>query len=631
MRFFYQLLAVVVLTLIAVLGWDLSKRRAGHGDKEPIIYAGMFGPGEQMQLLYSGPAKGLEPEHPFGPDASAHYAALIEAWPDLGQKVRENYQAVFGRPLVVPRTSNDAARAGKPAVAPASAAAEPQNHSPGGCATDSCDAPGEPSLAERYRQMDPGYIEKLVEAIGRKDRNQRLELFNLFADLHPRHGQQLIQVFQELHPAYTVGLFEDFERRNPQYEIIERWDGRWVLSTNRPRFLTGADVPDLIAGSRLELCILYRENLALPLDQPLADADDPIWRQKGILYGPSYDNPNVTIKDTIHPVAYEGSRYTITEFDVTHNHHPYPAGTRIAYLWPSIVHSQAIFYNKAHFRRIGRDGDAVPQTVDEFEEICRQLVAAGLEPIAQDGMVYIEQWWFELIHRMMGYETLLSTCRGDLPRFAGPQGDSRYLEAARRLRRWRDQDFWMKQFSASKWPGAQRDFGAGKCTFLLTGTWLPAEIARTRSYDPEVFDLSCFIFPACPGAPASYRRINVGAQGHAITRQGRNHKGAVRLLSYLSAYGAEPQATKLNYIPAQKGIPFPQAMKALEPIFQQAKPDDILAEGIVGDLPMFYKFVLLEVFNRFFPIRSDNLTPEAFVEELERKAQEHYQRYGKGS
>ncbi len=171
----------------------------------------------------------------------------------------------------------------------------------------------------------------------------------------------MIQVFQSLHPALRIGLFEDFRRRWPQYEIEERWDGRYVLSNNRPRFLTGTDVPDIVAGDLAELRILYREDLALPLDQPIADADDPVWREKGILYGPTCNDPNVAIRDTFNAVAAEASRYTIRDEDVRENHHPYPAGTRITYLWPILVHTQAVFYNKAHFARIGRAPNPRPK------------------------------------------------------------------------------------------------------------------------------------------------------------------------------------------------------------------------------------------------------------------------------
>ena len=379
MRFFHQLLAVVLVTLLAVLGWDLSQRHITRGDKQTIIYAGMFGPGESMQRLYSGPPPQLEPQHPFGPDASAPYAALMQAWPDLAERVRDNYRRLFQRPLEVTREELSADQEHSPSAGRPPAAQ-------GAGAITSFDAL---PLVERYRQLDRRYAETLVTALGQNDGANRLQLFARFADLHPQHDARLIRIFQALHPAYRVGLFEDFRRRHPQYDIEERWDGRFVLSTNRPRFLTGTDVPDLIAGSLLELRILYRENLALPLDQPLPEAEDPIWREKGILYSPACNNPDIAIRDTFNPVAAEASKYTITEVDVAHNHHPYPAGTRITYLWPSTVHAQAIFYNKVHFAKIGRDPDAAPRTVQEFEEICRQLLAAGLEPIAQDGTVYV--------------------------------------------------------------------------------------------------------------------------------------------------------------------------------------------------------------------------------------------------
>lgn len=633
MHFFHQLLAIVLVTLLAVLGWDLGQRCISHGDKETIIYAGMFGPGEQMQLLYSGPPPQLEAEHPLGPDAMAHYAALMQAWPDLAQQVRDGYRRVFQRDLASGTDAHDPpytpdATASSPASTEVGSSGGQPSAQQGGSATTAFQ---QLPLVERYRQLDRVYVEQLIETIGQKARGNRLVLFRAFAEKHPQHDRDLIAVFQSLHPAYRVGLFEDFRRRYPQYEIEERWDGRWVLSANRPRFLTGTDVPDIVAGSLLELRILYQENLALPLDQPLPDAENPIWREKGILYEPACNDPNTVLKDTFHPWALEASRYTVTEMDVTRNQHPYPAGTRIVYLWPSIVHSNVVFYNRAHFRRIGRDGDAVPQTVEEFETICRQLRDAGIEPIAQDGTTYIEMWWNDLVNRTVGYETFRATCSGEAPRFAGPDADPRYLEIAKRLRSWRDQGFWMQGFSASKWPGAQRDFGTGRCTFLFTGTWLPAEISQTRSYDPAVFDLSCFMFPAEPRGAGNPRQIGAASQGHVITRQGRNHEGAAALLNYLSVYGAEPQATQLDYISAHKGVPFPASVEPLRQILDEARPGDIITDGINGELPMFFKFVLIETFNKFFPVRSDDLSPEQFVQELERKSQEHYVKYGKGT
>jgi len=610
MRFFAQLLAVVLLILLAVLGWDLSKRQVTYGDKQVIIYAGMFGPGEPMQLLFSGPPPGIEPPHPFGRDAFGHYAALIAAWPSFADAIRTGYERVFRRPLKVQP-------ADRQATAPADAA-EPFDRLP---------------LIEQYRRLKRPYVERLVAALGRKDRKNRMELYRLFAQLHPEHEKRLIPIFERLHPAYKVGLFEEFKRRHPQYEIVERWDGRWVLSANRPRFLTGTDVPDIVAGSLAELRILMKEHLALPLDKPLPDAADPAWRAKGIFYAEaSYDDPNVPVAETFYDWALKASTYTVSDEDVTKNNHPYPAGTKIIYLWPNLVHTQVVFYNRAHFRKIGRDPDDVPQTVEQFEQICRQLLRAGIEPIAQDGMTYMDYWWNTLVYRTVGFETYMDTALGSADhRFAGPRADPRYLQVAQRLRRWRDEGFWMKGFSASKWPGAQREFGAGRCTFLFCGTWLPAEIESTRSRDPQVLDLSCFVFPAVRGGAGNPRLITITAQGHVITRQGKNHKGAVLLLKFLSSRAAELLSRRLHYVTAQKGVPLPPELQALAPILAEAKPEDVTSEGIPMLAPKYWKFVMLETFSKFFVIRRDNLSPEQFVQELERRSQDHYRKFGKGT
>ena len=90
------------------------------------------------------------------------------------------------------------------------------------------------------------------------------------------------------------------------------------------------------------------------------------------------------------------------------------------------------------------------------------------------------------------------------------------------------------------------------------------------------------------------------------------------------------EGTELHYISARKGVPLPPEMAALGPILAEAKPGDIITDGILGDLPMFTKFVLLESVAQFMPIRSDNLTPEEFCQTMERKAQELYAKYGKG-
>lgn len=614
MRGFATLLTAVALALGGTLAWDLMQERLTYPGRKLIVYAGMFGPGEPMQQFYAGPNERVSSPTPLGPEHGAHRSALAEAWPRWGDRVLRSSPGAA--PLAASQSDVGEADAGQ-AVA---------------SATDI------DLLVEEYRSLHPEYVDTLMVALDRDDRSQRLRLFHQFARLHPRYDGDLIQIFERLHPAYTVGVFEDFERLHPDHKIVQRWDGRWVLSANRPRFLTGSDVPDLISGSQAELRILMRENLGLPVDRPLTpdvwpdDDIPPQWRERGILASEThYDDPNRSMESVFYDWVLDRAQYEVSEEDHQGSGNPYPVGTRVGYLVPRMVQSQAIFVNRAHLERIGRERDDYPRTVAEFEAVCRQLRAAGIEPIAQDGMSYGEMWWQSLVWRTIGQGPHIDAVLDRGPRFSGPEGDPRYLSIARRLRQWRDDGFWMSGFSASQWPGAQRDFGAGRCTFLLTGTWLPAEIQGTRSWDPEVFDLGCFFFPSIDEQTGDPHQVPVGCNGYLIPRDGDNHAGAVLLLRYLTARTQDLMAHKLGYMPVVRGVPFPEALQSLEPFMASADLDDFLADGPQWYSAKWYKFVFREAYNRFFVERSDATTPVEFLEDLERRSQQHYTSYGPGT
>ena len=596
MSLFTRLVILALAILGGILLWDLSEERLVYPGKKLIVFADMFGPGEPMQRLYGGPAEATVPFQPFTRDHVANYRALIEAWPKWGDRIRQAAQRIHGLDLA--ESSNDSAANGE------------LNE-----------------LIEQYKSLDPGYVAALVDALGQSDRSNRLKLFYAFATAHPRFERDMVLTFERLHPGYEVGLFEDFERLHPDYKIVPRWDGRWVLSANRPRFLTGSDVPDIIVGSNTELRILMREDLGLPLDEPLPGASKESWRTRGVLRGEAaYDDPHRTWADEFYPWALERSRYTVSPEDHTVSENPHKPGEQVIYFLPRLAYAFPIFYNKAHFRLIGRDPDDTPKTVEEFEDICRQLIAKGKEPIANDGAVYVDLWWSWLIYRTIGYDRFADTVmnKPGAPRLAGPNADPRYLQIAQRMRKWRDDGFWMKNFSSSMWPGAQRDFGNGRCTFLLSGTWIPTELASTRNPDKAVFDLGCFAFPQVTGGTGDADSIMVGLEGFVLCRQGRNTENAVVLLRYLTARGGSGLAKKLNYISTTRGVPFPPALAGIERAMTTAPASKFLGDGPAWYAPKFSKFVLSETFPDFFLVREKSLSPEQFVETLEQNAQRHY-------
>ncbi len=359
MHLFSRLVILAALIMGGILLWDLSQERVVYPGKKLIVFADMFGPGEPMQVLYGGPAPAMVSPQPFAHEHADNYRALAGAWPQFADKLRSDYQAVHARPH-------------PPALPPA----DPDKFG---------------QLVEDYRSLSAAYVEKLVGALGQSERANRLRLFYAFAEAHPKFDANMVLTFERLHPAYRVGLFEDFERRHPDYKVLPRWDGRWVLSANRPRFLTGSDVPDLITGASSELRILMRENLALPLDRALPQAAKESWRQLGVLKGENAYNARTEFSDRepsfesqIYDWALERSKYQVTEEDVRDSGNPFPVGERVLYFLPRQVHTFIVFYNKAHFRLIGRDPNDPPKTVEAAPVVKAPRAEAAssvLEPV----------------------------------------------------------------------------------------------------------------------------------------------------------------------------------------------------------------------------------------------------------
>ena len=147
MRLFSGLLALAAMIMVGILLWDLFQERVAYPDKKLIIYAGMFGPGEPMQVLYAGPSPATVPPRPFPEGDILPHLALTLAWPDHKAAIERQYHAANDDWLRMPETDS-------PEVFDA--------------------------LAEEYRKLTPDYVRQLVAALGESDRENRLKLFYAF-------------------------------------------------------------------------------------------------------------------------------------------------------------------------------------------------------------------------------------------------------------------------------------------------------------------------------------------------------------------------------------------------------------------------------------------------------------------
>lgn len=164
------------------------------------------------------------------------------------------------------------------------------------------------------------------------------------------------------------------------------------------------------------------------------------------------------------------------------------------YMVPFEFQLEFFWYNSALFEEAGA---TVPATLDDFPQMCEDLRAAGVTPIALDGQ---DQWPLERYmayypFRMAGPEYVQDLKNGDAS-FADPAGRA----AAEWLFALGQAGCFSEGFSATGYADAQAQFTSGKAAVYNIGTWELSNLA-TESLDPSVRDsVDYFTLPTIEGA-----------------------------------------------------------------------------------------------------------------------------------
>lgn len=151
------------------------------------------------------------------------------------------------------------------------------------------------------------------------------------------------------------------------------------------------------------------------------------------------------------------------------------------YMVPFEFQLEFFWYNKALFEEAGT---TVPATLDDFPQMCEDLRAAGVTPIALDGQ---DQWPLERYmayypFRMAGPEYVQDLKNGDAS-FSDPAGRA----AAEWLHSLGEAGCFSEGFSATGYADAQAQFTSGAAAVYNIGTWELSNLA-TESLDPAVRD-----------------------------------------------------------------------------------------------------------------------------------------------
>lgn len=345
--------------------------------------------------------------------------------------------------------------------------------------------------------------------------------------------------------------------------VERRWQGRWVLSANRPRFLSGNEVPDIITGGKMELLALVQDGYAVALDAPLDGGTSP-------LDGPdTYGDPMRPWREAYLPAMLKEARYSFLED---------PEQAERVYLSPQICHSNGLFYNKVLFRKVGVDRP--PRTWPEFLDVCEKLKQAGIPAITADQVTYCENWMNQLIVRAVGLDVYNGTMLGKPDNKPmkervpdPPWTDDRYKKVFAQIRALHDRGYFDKDFAAQAWPASQRAFAQGKAAMMTCGTWLPQEIAGYKDIENQgLFELGCFTFPQWPGGPEEMQTaVHAAVSGLMVCRQGKATRHAIELVKFLQANEYKDLVTKNGLICCAKDAAFPEALAGIEEDFRKAK------------------------------------------------------------
>ena len=164
------------------------------------------------------------------------------------------------------------------------------------------------------------------------------------------------------------------------------------------------------------------------------------------------------------------------------------------YMVPFEFQLEFFWYNSALLERANVK---VPETLDDFPQLCKDLRAAGVTPIALDGQ---DQWPLERYlayypFRMAGPEYVQELKNGDA-KFADPAGRA----AAEWLYELGQAGCFQKDFSSTGYADAQGMFTSGKAAIYNIGTWELANLA-TEALDPAVREsVDYFTLPTVDGA-----------------------------------------------------------------------------------------------------------------------------------
>jgi raffinose/stachyose/melibiose transport system substrate-binding protein len=273
---------------------------------------------------------------------------------------------------------------------------------------------------------------------------------------------------------------------------------------------------------------------------------------------------------------------------------------------PMVGEVVGAYYNKAKLRKLGIE---LPATFEAFEAALQKAKAGGEVPIQFGNL---DKWTG--IH---AYEEIqLQTGDKDAARAFIFGEDSEgfdnegNLEAATKLQEWAEKGYYTDGFAGLGYDPSWAQFGEGKGVFLITGSWLTADLKKALGDD-----VGFFLLPAPEGGSLA----TLGGEGlpWAISSktEGKEAEAAAAYIDFLTSDESMQVITDAGQLPATKAeveVPAGLDTEVFE-AWTTANQEDAIVPYLDWATPTAYDTITAGVQE----LMAGKATPQQFVDKID--------------
>lgn len=207
---------------------------------------------------------------------------------------------------------------------------------------------------------------------------------------------------------------------------------------------------------------------------------------------------------------------------------------------PEVMHSDGLLYNKGLFDKLGL---RVPQTWDEFLQVCDTLKEAGLIPIALDSEWWVPQFFFGSLMTNNGADAAWTA---KLESGEVQVTDPIFVDALEKTKEIITRGYVPEAWFVLKHEQSKDLIGQGKAAMMIAGTWdIPSVMERDPNLDIE--------FMMVPGEVRTVPNINIGTY-RVISSETEHPEEAKLFVAYMNGKAnQEKLAFGASAVPSVRG------------------------------------------------------------------------------